>query len=237
MAFDLNKNGGSKINPSKFDLSKGETENPASKSKNWIIPLLGVLVIGGGIWYYSSLTKTSVPQKNESTKAPSSHSTATPVIQTEAKPSINDTDKMVTQPLVTKMPDKKVNPNFSETDAQIAGSKETERFNRTVPVTFAQGASSFASTNKLLVKRIISYLNENPTVSIYIDGYASSDGPLAVNQSISQARADAFKHYLISLHVNESRIIATGKGIQNPIAPNNSNAGRKKNRRVEIRLL
>ncbi|TBO43344.1 hypothetical protein EYS08_07130 [Pedobacter kyonggii] len=48
---------------------------------------------------------------------------------------------------------------------------------------------------------------------------------------------EAFKNHLTSLNIEAARISTTGKGIENPIASNNTNAGRKKNRRVEITLL
>jgi outer membrane protein OmpA-like peptidoglycan-associated protein len=69
-----------------------------------------------------------------------------------------------------------------------------------------------------------------------VNGYASSDGTLAINQIVSQARADAFKEYLVSRSVAANRIIAEGKGIENPVASNETNSGRKKNRRVEITI-
>ncbi|MFD0749201.1 OmpA family protein [Mucilaginibacter calamicampi] len=71
-------------------------------------------------------------------------------------------------------------------------------------------------------------------LKIYVQGYASSEGPYSVNQNISQARADAYKSFLVKNGIPADSIIAVGKGIASPIAANDSEAGRAKNRRVEV---
>ncbi|RAJ33033.1 OmpA family protein [Pedobacter cryoconitis] len=238
MAFDLNKNdgsasGGPSVKPkgsSKFDLSKNETAPltvATSKSKTWIIGLISVLIIGGGIWYYSSNTTNAVHKV--STAAVPSDPGSTIVAETQSKAQAG---KVVTDTAVaisTIGQDKQIAENVSD-------DKSAASLNHKIPVSFSQGSSKFSSVDQALIKRIISYLSENPAALIHVNGYASSEGPLAVNQTISQARADEFKKYLVSNHITESRIIAVGKGIENPIASNAGHAGRKKNRRVEIML-
>jgi outer membrane protein OmpA-like peptidoglycan-associated protein len=224
MAFDLNKNDGSKDSsgkaPSKFDLSKGEAAGApltpaASKSKAGLIGLVGILLVGGGIWYYSSRPAADkVP--TEVAVADSSGRSAVKAADTTA--AVVSTVKPVAESTVA------------------APAAAVAALNNKVPATFGQGSSSFTKIDQLLIKRIVSYLAQNPGASINVNGYASSDGSVAINQTVSQARADAFKQYLVSKNVAEDRIVATGKGIENPIASNNNNAGRKKNRRVEITL-
>lgn len=224
MAFDLNKNDGSMDSsdkaPSKFDLSKGEAEGAplsqdSSKSKAGIIGLISILLIGGGIWYYSSRPAADQAQA-EVAAADSSKRPEVKVTGTTA--AVVSTVKPVAESTV------------ATPAAAVAA------LNNKVPATFGQGSSSFTKVDQLLIKRIVSYLAENPGASINVNGYASSDGSVAINQTVSQARADAFKQYLVSKKVAEDRIVASGKGIENPIASNHSNAGRKKNRRVEITL-
>lgn len=235
MAFDLNKNDGSKKEPSKFDLSKAEIENPTPKSRTWLIGLFGILVVGGVIWYYSS-GKTD-PAAKTSTPTVSSNP-ASVVVPVTPKEKVSDMDTtaaaQVKSPAIKEDSIRK--NNLDAAPAQLP-TKALKALNHTVPVTFVQGSSSFASTNSTLIKRIVAYLIKNPAASVHIDGYASSDGPIAVNQQISQARADAFKNHLTGLNIEANRIIATGKGIENPVASNNTASGRKKNRRVEITLL
>jgi len=240
MAFDLNKNDGSAPGDSsdkakgsaKFDLSKKETAAVAGtenspKPKTWIIGLIGVLIVGGGIWYYSAHTKTADTIEQSTTEAVPLDSVAT--LKAVTQPRIQSDIVAVDTAITTS--------TTNQTKATIeneVGDKNTVSLNHKIPVSFRQGSSKFTRIDQALIKRIISYLSKNPATSIQINGYASSEGALAFNQTISQARADAYKKFLVSNNIAESRIVATGKGIENPIASNNSNTGRKKNRRVEI---
>ncbi len=215
MAFNLNKNDGTQAS-SKFDLSKEKTPAPASNTKIWLICMVGFLIVGGGIWYYSTSTKTVDPQKSVSTQTFPQDSTSNETSTT--------IDSNVADPATTVPAQGAVNNE----------NKVVQALNHKVPVTFAQGSTVFASTDQKLVKSIVSYLNNNPGAKINIDGYASSDGSLALNQTIAQARADAFKKYLVSKNIEAQQLIASGRGIENPIASNETSAGRRKNRRIEI---
>jgi len=215
MAFDLNKNDGAQA-PLKFDLSKEKTPASASNTKIWLIGLVGFLIVGSGFWYYSTSTKTVDPKRNRSA-------------QTLPKDPINSEISTTTDPNAT-------NPGTIAPTQSIVtnGRKVVETLNHRVPVTFAQGSTVFASTDQKLVKSIVSFLTNNPGAKINIYGYASSDGSLTLNQTIAQARAEAFKKYLISKNIEAQQLIAIGRGIENPIASNETSAGRSKNRRIEI---
>lgn len=226
MAFDLNKNDGSvkdsdskQSGSVKFDLTKGaklNTTGGISTSRNLVIGLVGLLLIGTGIWYYFS--DREIEQSGS-------------VVAT----TLESPDSNHTIPINRK----EVNSSVVEDTAQVAlqptGKDEhLDLLNHKTAATFGQGSSSLDKVDHSFIKNLIAYLTENPGSSIHINGYASSDGTLAINQSVSQARADAFKKYLEARDIAESRIIAIGKGIENPIASNGTNDGRKKNRRVEI---
>jgi len=236
MAFDLNKNDGAETVPSKFDLSKGEIEKPAGRSQAWLIGLFGILVVGGGIWYYA----TGNTDHGAKTSAPNVASGAVSVVVPAApvKEKGSSMDKRTgAQAGSMTVEGESVGKTSMDAGPAKSQTKAPKALNHTVPVTFTQGSSSFAGINNTLIKRLITYLIRNPAASVHIDGYASSDGPIAFNQQISQARADAFKNHLSAFNIDASRITATGKGIENPVASNKTASGRKKNRRVEITLL
>ena len=69
-----------------------------------------------------------------------------------------------------------------------------------------------------------------------IDGHTDSVGSKALNQKLSQSRAQAVLDYLVSKGVSADRLAAKGFGEDTPIASNNTRSGRAKNRRVEINL-
>ncbi len=72
--------------------------------------------------------------------------------------------------------------------------------------------------------------------SVTVSGYTDSSGSEAFNQRLSQKRADAVKAYLQSRGIDGSKIQSIGYGETNPIASNQTAAGRTKNRRVEIKV-
>jgi len=250
MAFNLNKNDGADSAPSttnktasKFDLSKKEAvepviTEPASQSKTWIIGLVGILIIGGGLWYFTSRPESSgstvAASTETATKDTSSKVATAPPAEVQPAGSTDTTIAASTKNTTTTTPVSEASaadPVNTKTYPSGAG---VAKLNNTAPASFGEGSAKFKRMDKSLVRRIISYLTKNPEASIYVNGYASSDGPLAINQTVSQARADAFKTYLVSKNIAENRVVAAGKGIENPIASNDTDAGRKKNRRVEV---
>ncbi len=79
-------------------------------------------------------------------------------------------------------------------------------------------------------------LNAYPETDVLIAGHTDSTGSDAYNQRLSEARAAAVMHYLVSQGVNPQRMDARGFGERYPIADNRTEHGRAMNRRVEIRI-
>jgi outer membrane protein OmpA-like peptidoglycan-associated protein len=83
---------------------------------------------------------------------------------------------------------------------------------------------------------IVSVLQSDPDLHISIEGHTDNVGSAAVNETLSNKRAQAVKNYLVKKGVAESRITAMGFGSSRPVAPNSTPAGRARNRRVELHL-
>lgn len=79
-------------------------------------------------------------------------------------------------------------------------------------------------------------LNKFNKTMIDINGHTDSTGSAAYNQSLSERRAMSVAGYLGSQGIDQRRVSAMGFGMSQPIAPNNSEAGRAQNRRVEIQI-
>ncbi len=92
--------------------------------------------------------------------------------------------------------------------------------------------SSFETLNKLA-----DLLLKNPDVRVEVSGHTDNVGSASYNKKLSKQRALAVKNYLVSRGVEQDRIVATGYGFEQPIAPNDTPEGRAQNRRVEMKIL
>lgn len=72
---------------------------------------------------------------------------------------------------------------------------------------------------------------------IVVEGYTDSRGATAMNQELSQKRAESVMNFLAGKGVEKSRMKAVGKGEAEPVASNDSPEGRANNRRVELRII
>jgi len=84
------------------------------------------------------------------------------------------------------------------------------------------------------VQSLAASLNQYPDTDIKIIGHTDSKGTETYNQGLSERRAAAVKAYAVSQGVPSSRLVTIGKGFSEPIADNETEAGRAANRRVEI---
>ena len=76
----------------------------------------------------------------------------------------------------------------------------------------------------------------NPGAEIELSGHTSSEGERSYNRSLSYKRVKACKDYIVAKGIDEGRIIAVGFGPDRPVASNDTETNRAKNRRVEMRL-
>ncbi|MBN8216079.1 MAG: PQQ-binding-like beta-propeller repeat protein [Spirochaetes bacterium] len=84
---------------------------------------------------------------------------------------------------------------------------------------------------------ILAQLRRFPGIRMEIRGHTDATGDRAYNQNLSRRRADAVMDYLVKNGVGPSRLRAVGFGQDQPIAPNDTEAGRAQNRRTEFFIL
>jgi outer membrane protein OmpA-like peptidoglycan-associated protein len=101
-------------------------------------------------------------------------------------------------------------------------------------ITFATGSADLTDGGRVELDKVVAFLLETP-VDVVIGGHTDSDGDEALNQSLSQDRADAVLTYLTSQGVPADTLTATGFGETQPIAPNDTPENKAKNRRIEFR--
>ncbi|WP_044200805.1 OmpA family protein [Flammeovirga sp. OC4] len=87
------------------------------------------------------------------------------------------------------------------------------------------------------LNKIKDFLILNPSLSVEISGHTDNIGSNQYNLDLSQKRAEAVTNYLIQRGIDSSRLKAVGYGEKKPIADNNTELGRKENRRIEFEIL
>jgi len=84
--------------------------------------------------------------------------------------------------------------------------------------------------------KVAPVLRSNPDAPVLVAGYTDSTGAPDYNQQLSQKRAEAVRNYFVSQGIAAERIEIAGYGDARPVASNDTLAGRRSNRRVEIEL-
>lgn len=103
-------------------------------------------------------------------------------------------------------------------------------------ILFASASADLLDESKLILDGIASSLQGQPSTYVLIIGHTDALGTQASNLTLSQQRADTVRGYLISRGVNGDRLESEGYGEFNPVASDETEEGRAKNRRVEFRI-
>jgi OOP family OmpA-OmpF porin len=82
---------------------------------------------------------------------------------------------------------------------------------------------------------VVRILKENPAMKLSIEGHTDNVGGEQSNQLLSENRAKAVAKYLLDKGISSSRLATAGYGMQRPVAGNDTEEGRAKNRRVEMK--
>lgn len=85
--------------------------------------------------------------------------------------------------------------------------------------------------------KVARFLTENQSLIVEIGGHTDSTGSSVYNQQLSEKRAISVYHYLMSKGIGKNRLIAIGYGSSVPVAPNETEAGRVLNRRIEFKIV
>lgn len=103
-------------------------------------------------------------------------------------------------------------------------------------VLFESGSAELLAVSGDELDRLAELLAQAPRFRVEIVGHTDDVGTAQANLELSLRRAAAVKTYLVGQGVGESRIVVRGEGEQQPIAPNNTEEGRRRNRRTTFRL-
>jgi outer membrane protein OmpA-like peptidoglycan-associated protein len=103
-------------------------------------------------------------------------------------------------------------------------------------IAFDSGQAAIRPNFRSALDNFAQSLQQNPSTTVTIVGHTDSTGSPAVNEPLSLQRADATRDYLVTRGVGGNRFQIDGRGAREPVASNDTDAGRARNRRVEIFL-
>lgn len=99
---------------------------------------------------------------------------------------------------------------------------------------FDTGKSAIKPESKPTIDEILKLLNKNNTYKLYVVGHTDSDGTVEANMKLSSERAAAIVKALTAAGVQATRLKSAGVGPYSPVETNRTEAGKAKNRRVEL---
>lgn len=93
------------------------------------------------------------------------------------------------------------------------------------------------ASSKPELDKILNLMQDNPKIKIEISGHTDNVGSDKFNRKLSRERASSVREYLINKGIEPARMAAKGFGEAIPVADNETEEGRKLNRRVEIKIM
>jgi len=137
----------------------------------------------------------------------------------------------------------KMDKQKAELEAIEGAQVESVNEGEAIKVTFESGillatnSSTLNAASRESLSKFANSLQNNPDTDVKIYGHTDSTGSDAINNPLSQKRAESVYNYLLSMGVSGNRIDSQGFGSSQPIADNSTTAGRSRNRRVEVFIL
>ena len=126
-----------------------------------------------------------------------------------------------------------VKPSASSVDSTVCQQLFSELLGK-ARIRFESGRATIDQDSRGLLDRLIQTALRCPTANIEVAGHTDSDGDNAANMSLSEKRAQAVAEYLVQAGLPNTRLKAVGYGSTQPVAPNDTEEGKAKNRRIDF---
>jgi outer membrane protein OmpA-like peptidoglycan-associated protein len=101
-------------------------------------------------------------------------------------------------------------------------------------ILFDTGKATLQPASDEPLSQVLQMLQQDDSLKVLIEGHTDNLGAPAANQALSEKRAQAVRDWLIAKGIAANRLAAKGYGASKPVADNNTDEGRAKNRRVEL---
>jgi outer membrane protein OmpA-like peptidoglycan-associated protein len=104
-------------------------------------------------------------------------------------------------------------------------------------VFYATGSSELEPESRAELNKVRLFLEDNPSIGVEISGHTDNTGSPNFNQDLSENRAESVVLYLTGLGIADHRLQASGYGEEQAVDDNNSEEGRARNRRTELKII
>ncbi len=137
---------------------------------------------------------------------------------------------------------RKMDKQAKQIEKDMGEAAKVERVGEGIRVTmdgqllFGYNSTELTPQTKENLAKLAETLQKNPDTNLLVEGHADNRGTAEYNQDLSERRAASVSSYLRSQGVAASRMTIKGYGFNQPIASNDTDEGRRQNRRVEIAI-
>jgi outer membrane protein OmpA-like peptidoglycan-associated protein len=105
------------------------------------------------------------------------------------------------------------------------------------PIQFEYNKDNILPVSFPILDEVVDLMRERPTIRLGVYGHTDNRGGAAYNKGLSTRRAASVARYLTSKGISKDRLESEGFGMERPVASNDTDEGRAKNRRVEFKIL
>ncbi|MBX7243215.1 MAG: DUF937 domain-containing protein [Bacteroidia bacterium] len=235
--------------------SSGSTSSESKGGMSWLLPaLLGLLLLGGALYFWKGCNPAKEGQEvveNVVTDASKKTEEVAKAVDTTAKKAVEATKdaanglwanlgkllgKKLPNGIELNIPENGVENkiiSFIEDKTKAVDKTTWFDFDRLL---FDTGKSTLKAESVQQLKDVAEILKAYPQVELKIGGYTDNQGNAANNLKLSEERAKAVVAELAKNGIDAKRLVPEGYGIQFPVADNNTEEGRAKNRRISMRI-
>jgi len=104
-------------------------------------------------------------------------------------------------------------------------------------VNFDTGKATIRPESFAQLDTVVDFMAHKKGARVEISGHTDNVGNAAANKTLSEKRAQACRNYIVSKGIDKKRLDAVGFGDEHPVAPNDTEEGRQRNRRIEAKEL
>jgi outer membrane protein OmpA-like peptidoglycan-associated protein len=212
-----------RIAPERIAAEPIERERTPAGAQWWPAALLAGLAALGLLFYFARARGPEVPATSTETPAASVRQTTTMTLPGGKHVTVGQNGPVY-----------QLGTFLADTSSGAAAVPKHIVFD---DLNFETGSARLTPASQQTVDALVSVLQAYPSAQVSLEGHTDSTGDPTANKTLSMQRAQAVKDMLVRGGVTGDRVTVEGYGQDRPVAPNDTEAGRARNRRLELVVL